>query len=79
MIEVLFAALSVYGIATMLAEYDGPAMIFSTLRKSKIGKLFSCSVCMLPWLTAIFAIALGLDIFESLAAIGLAMILARNL
>lgn len=79
MIEVAHVALSVYGIATILAEYDGPAMLFAGLRRSSIGKLFSCSVCLIPWLTIIFAIALGLSLLESLAVVGLSMILARNL
>jgi hypothetical protein len=75
----LLIALAVFGIATIMVEYDGPGMVFARLRASRIGKLFGCSVCLVPWFVAVFAVIFGLGVIEALGAMGLAVILARNL
>lgn len=77
MTEIALVAGGTYGIATIVADYDGPFGVFERLRRSRLAKLFACNVCLMPY--AAIPLALGLDVglYGYLAAIGLGVILAR--
>lgn len=78
-IELIIGSLATYGIAVIVASnYDGPFNILVKLRESKVGSLFTCSVCLSVYVAAFVAIFMGLSFFEYLAILGLAVLLERN-
>lgn len=77
-IELIIGSLATYGIAVIVANYDGPFNILVKLRESKVGSLFTCSVCLSVYVAAFVAIFMGLSFFEYLAILGLAVLLERN-
>lgn len=57
----IITALAVYGMSTLIAEYDGPFDIFKKVRGSTKSSLFTCVVCIACWL-AIPVTLLGLHV-----------------
>lgn len=78
-INIILGVLTTYGLATILAEYDGPAKVFQKIRSSKLRPLFECSVCLSPYVALIPVLCLSMGFIEYLAVIGGSVILARNL
>lgn len=77
-INLLIAIFGTYGLATMIAEYDGPAHLFEKLRSLKyIGPLFRCNVCMSPYFALIFLFGMGLPFLAYLGVVGACVFLAR--
>lgn len=78
-INILIAALGVYGVATLVTEYSGPFNVFDRLRKTKVSGVFECNICLTPYLAIIPAFGLSLGMFGYFAVVGLSIILGRNL
>jgi hypothetical protein len=76
MVELLQTAIAAYGLSTLIADYDGPFRIFFRLRRSRLGALFECNVCLLPYI-AILCLVAPLWALNYLAVVGVGVILAR--
>lgn len=75
LVTVITFALAIYGVATVISDYDGPFGLFSELRANF--HVFRCAVCLSFW------VMLGIMLLYSvhlaaLAAFGLAILLIRN-
>ena len=78
MLVLIIAILLTCGIATLIADYDGPFSLFTKLRTSRIGKLFDCNVCLVPYIALIPLVGLHLTLMEYLAVVGASVLLARQ-
>ena len=76
MVELLQTAIAAYGLSTLVAGYDGPLRIFFWLRQSRLGTLFECNVCLLPYI-AILCLVAPLWLLNYLAVVGLGVLIAR--
>ena len=75
MYELLIATLATYGVATLIAEYDGPRDIFRKLRRK--GKVFECSTCLSVYIAVIPVLILSMSFLEYIAIIGAVIIIER--
>lgn len=75
--NIILGALGVYGMATIVADYDGPFHIFERLRSGALRSLFICNVCLMPYFALVPTIGLGLGIYGYLAIVGGGVLLAR--
>lgn len=76
---IVCAAIITYGISTVVSEYSGPFNVFLNLRVSKIGALFECSVCLVPYVAAFPVILLSMGAVEYFVVFGLSVLMTRHL
>lgn len=76
--SILIAILASYSIAIIVTEYDGPLGVFYSIRRSFLGDLFGCAVCLGVYTSVIFSIGSGFSVIEYFAVVGGVTILARN-
>lgn len=76
--ELLQAVLITVGLATLVADYDGPFNIFLRLRTSRLGKLFDCNTCLVPYLALIPVLGLNMGFMDYLVIVGAGVILSRH-
>lgn len=76
MVELLQASIAAYGLSTLLADYDGPFRIFFRLRRSRLGTLIECNVCLLPYV-AILCLVSPLWMLNYLAVVGVGILISR--
>lgn len=75
--NVIISAVGTYGLATIVADYDGPFNMFDKIRSTRLGRLFSCNVCLSPYMALIPALSLDIGFVGYIAAVGGTVILAR--
>lgn len=75
--ELLQAVLITVGLATLVADYDGPFNIFLRLRTSRLGRLFECNVCLCSYLALIPVLGLKMGLMQYLTIVGASVLLAR--
>lgn len=78
LLELLKAAIAAYGLSTLMAGYDGPFRIFFRLRKSRLGTLFDCNTCLVPYLALIPVLGLHMGFMDYLVIVGAGVILSRH-
>lgn len=70
-------AVIAYGIATLVAEYDGAFGIFARIRAKFDGSALNCAVCFGFWIIAVI-LALGFTSpTEALLSLGLLIFMTR--
>lgn len=77
MIELIIASLATFGLATLIADYDGPAGILLKLRKADKTKLTHCNICLGVWLAIPISLLAGIGLVEYIAIIGIEIIIER--
>lgn len=77
-LNLLLATLISTGFAVMLSDYAGPGNLFAKLRSSRIGKLFECPTCLVPYLSLIPVLGLGMTLWQYLAVVGAGIIVTRH-
>lgn len=75
--NLIIIALGVYGVSTLIADYDGPHSIFIKLRKKFSAGLFECNVCLSVYIALVPLMFSHVSIKEYFAIIGLNIILSR--
>ena len=76
--NIIIAILITTGLSLMASDYDGLADIFLKLRKSRLGKLFECSICLTPYIALIPFLGLPLTFMEYLAVVGASVLILRH-
>lgn len=76
--ELLQAVLITVGLATLVSQYDGAFNIFLRLRTSRLGKLFDCNTCLVPYLALIPVLGLNMGFMDYLVIVGSGVILSRH-
>lgn len=76
--ELLTSTILTVGLATLIAQYDGAFDFFLRLRTSRLGKLFECSTCLVPYLALIPALGLNIGFMDYLVIVGAGVILSRH-
>jgi hypothetical protein len=72
--NIIYAIIATYGIATLLAEYDGPFNVLSKLRNRGMP---NCNVCMGVWIAIPLALFLEIGLIGYFVTIGGVVILGR--
>lgn len=75
--SIVIGILIVYGLATIVTEYDGPFHVFAKLRASKLNSLLSCAVCVSPYIALLLIPLMGISLVQYLAVLGGSIIIAR--
>lgn len=75
MFDIIIAVAGTYGLATIVADYDGPFGVFEKIRG--LGRGFSYNVCLMPYFALIPTLGMGLGFFEYLAIVGTGVAIAR--
>lgn len=78
LLDLITATLISTGLAVLMTDYNGPANIFVKLRSSRIGALFECPTCLVPYLSLAPIIGLYMNVWEYLAVVGAGVILTRH-
>ena len=73
MSEIIIAALGVYGVSIILAEYPGPFNILEKLRRYRV----LCVICLSVWVAIPVAYLAGVDVLGYLAIIGILILIER--
>lgn len=71
----ILSGIGVYGIATLIAEYDGPLALFVRLRN--VAKVTRCNVCLAVWLGIPVALLANIGVLGYLATIGIVILTER--
>jgi len=82
-IEFIVASLATYAVSTLVSAYDGPGMIFASLRRvwpnSWLQDLLECPVCLSVWVSVPFALLISSDwqqfLLNWLGAVGVVILI----
>ena len=74
--QLLQTAIASVGLAILISDYSGPFGIFISLRTSRLGRLFECPVCLLPYIVLLVLIS-PVRALEYLFVVGLGILIAR--
>lgn len=81
MIGFIIYVLAVYGVSTLISDYDGPNNIFYRLRSKYSKSALTCTVCLSVWVALILFIpillGIGYLVLSPLAVIGGVILLER--
>ena len=76
MIELIFAALAIYGISYLLVEKDGFMDVFLKLREIK-WLPFNCITCTAVWIGVPIALLSGIGLLGYFASLGIIVLIER--
>jgi hypothetical protein len=76
--ELLTSTILTVGLATLVSQYDGAFDLFLRLRTSRLGKLFDCNVCLVPYIALIPVLWLHMGFMDYLVIVGAGVILSRH-